>query len=280
MKWDEPAGGEVVVDEPPKKVITEAQREHMDAVSFNFGKGIKPVTSIPARQNTVMSLFGYGGSGKTYFSCTAPLPIIVIDTEDRLKLVTDQLPQDIQDQIFQFSMIEYGASDTGEVDYSGMIERFRTEILDAAAEMTAQGIKGTIVIDSMSEILDWYDLWLVKQKGVRLGEDGQPLPFEKKRTKNEIRRILDIFRVTKWNIIMTFKEKQLWGDSGIPIDDYAPEWSKDLIYVSDFVVNIRRIGTRREFRLIKNSYGNKLDIPLNNVDWNGFLKTVKEHSGG
>lgn len=277
MKWDE---------DPSKKqeevVIEESKQEasgHKDQVAFKFGKGIKPVMEIPSRKNSIIGVFGDGGSGKTYFSCTAPLPIIVIDTENRLKLVTDQLPPEIQSQIYQFNMIEYGKTQGGEVNYSGMLDKFREEILGAASEMSQSGQVGTIVIDSMSEVIDWYDLWLATQKGVKLGDDGTPLPFEKKKSKSEIRRILDIFRVTQWNIIMTFKEKQLWGTNGAPIDEFAPEWSKDLKYLCDFVVNIRKIGPRREFRLIKNSYGSNLDIPLNNVGWDDFHKIIKEHSG-
>lgn len=270
MKWDTPPA---VVE--PVKEVTKDELVKQEKKSFRFGKGIRPALEIPEYKSSVMALYGMFHAGKTHFAATAPLPVVFIDTERRCDRIIKRMPAERQKEMFVFDVLEYAEVGSGDIDYVKMLDRFQLEIVSFANELKAQaadGVVGTIVVDSMSDIVRWYDQWLRQQPDVNMNK----IQFEKGRSKTEIRHIVDIFKVTGWNIIMTFKSKQQWNEDGVPIDKYNPEWSNDLGYSSDFIVNIKKIGDRREYLLTKNAFGST-DLLIEDVDWDGFHKIIKEN---
>lgn len=272
--WDNEPEPEAI--KPTKAEIAE-QNKQTEQKSFKFGKGIKSAFDIPVQNSTTVSIFGTFGSGKTHFATTAPTPVVFIDTEKRCLRIIKRLPAEKQKEMHVFDVMQYASVSNGDLNYSGMLDKFRSEIVGFVNELKNFDHSGTIVVDSMSDIIRWYAQWLETKPGLKRNPDGSVAPFERGKSKEQIRQIIDILKATGWNIIFTFKEKQKWGDAG-PIEEYNPEWDKELGHACDFVINIRKIGEKRQYVLHKNSFG-PTDIDIFDVDWAGFHNLISDHSG-
>jgi len=267
-------------DEPPAKGEEQVEvKKGNSKFSFKFGEGIKPAIDIPMKESTIISIFGGFGVGKSHWAFTAKRPIVIVDTERRADNILLQMSQhgDVND-IYQFDVMKYAQVTGGDLDYSNMLDKFRMDIVDFANQCKASEEKGTIVIDSMSDIIRWYGQWLDQQKNVKRDPDGIVSAFERGKSKEKVREFADLLKLTGWNIIFTLKEKQEW-EGGKPADSYKPEWDKEMGHASDFVVNLRMVGSDRKFILHKNSFGNDTNLDIRNVDWSGFLEKITEFTG-
>jgi hypothetical protein len=270
MNWDEtPKAPE------PVKGVSKEERENTEKHSFDFGKGIKPAMDIPEYASSAMAIYGTSFAGKTHFAATAPLPIIFLDTEHRVKKIIDRMPKERKEQMFVFDVVESAQVLNGDIDYVQMLDGLKQNVVDVANKLKKQasdGVVGTVVIDSMTDIVRWYDKWLRQQPDINLNK----IQFEKGRSKTEIRYLVDVFKLTGWNLIMTFRAKQEWSGDGIPLDKFNPEWSSDLMYPVNLVVNIKKVGEKRVFILTKNDEGN-INLDMEDVNWDEFHKIIKEN---
>lgn len=263
-------------DEEPAKVEMPVQRN--SNLAFSFGAGIKPATEIPSKKNTVIGIFGTFGTGKSYWAASAKRPVVIVDTEKRSDNIILQMKD--TEGIHLFDVMQYAEVAGGDLNYAGMLDQFRADLVKFAndcKQKTQEGTVGTIVIDSMSDIVRWYAAWLEQQVHVKRDPDGSVSGFERIKSREKLREFIDLLKMTGWNVIVTFKEKQAW-EGGKPSDNFNPEWDKELGYACDILINLRMVGTDRKFILQKNSYG-PTTLDIRNVDWRGFLDKITESSG-
>ena len=109
----------------------------------------------------VMDVLVYGpsNSGKTYFACTCPEPIVILDTEGRANLTKKyQFPNKNIEVVelleVKEEFIPKSLSDA--IDISGTIDKITQEIIRLNRKAKSGEIKGgTVVIDSLTDIWSW-----------------------------------------------------------------------------------------------------------------------------
>lgn len=96
-----------------------------------------------AIQNHLYRILIYGnpGTAKTHFAYTMPEPICLIDTEGKADAITDKFDK----QILYFDVDGYEAARDALNQSLDVLEKWEAE----------NGQKGTIVVDSISEMWDW-----------------------------------------------------------------------------------------------------------------------------
>jgi len=115
-------------------------------------------------------IFGEPEVGKTHFALTFPEPIFVIDTEFGVAPLLSKEPFKNKDiRVFEACQLDV---DTVEVDPIKSIEA-----VEQAITALQRVDKGTIVIDSATDIWQWLVAWL-EVVASRRTSSGQPYRFE------------------------------------------------------------------------------------------------------
>lgn len=245
----------------------------------------KPAIDIKNESSFFMSIYGDSGVGKTHFALTAQLPIYLIDTEVGSDLLIKQLPEEVQKQIFRVNVLEY-AGDVSE----GFNKDINNNILDAIYKIVAGLVetrcknskeKGTIVIDSMSEIYSWLQIWLYNLPDLkRNGKNDEMMSTEWARLDKKWQELFLLLRMSGWNVVLTFKPKIIWKDKQ-PTDMKEAKWKSGSLHQFDLHAELERLDTHehrvtvKKSRLGDNTYFNQLTNPT----WFTLRDYLSEKSG-
>lgn len=95
-------------------------------------------------------IYGNPGTGKTHYAYTMPEPVVMIDTEGKADVIIEKFDKEI---------IYFDVD-----DYPQAREALSQGLDVLSAYKRQEGMTGTIVIDSMSEIWDWCQQHHIKRK--------------------------------------------------------------------------------------------------------------------
>jgi len=177
-----------------------------------------------------VGIWGPEGCGKTYFSMTAPEPILIIDTDGGAEGVRTHHFEDKDIRIFFVDPVDY---DTGKID----VERALNDVEDAVkaiAKAVKQGGIKTVVLDSGTDIWNWMYTWL---EGIaHLTKIGTIPQFEWGKANERWRKI---FHTLKWlpvNFILTGQEKVISEKKEEVVKRAA--WQKQTRYWVDIKIKV------------------------------------------
>jgi len=226
-----------------------------------------------------VGIFGLSDTGKTHFSLTAPEPIYLIDTEGNANKVAYKF-KDKEIYICDVRVLH-----ENEIDFIKsveLIEEATREIVGRAIEYTNEtGKKGTIVIDSITDVWSWLGIWLEEIGAERFTKSGQIMRTEWGKANR--RYFKDLYRIlsTDWNLVLTARVQEKYSPSGEPLGIYTGRWQKDTEHWVDVVLRAEKVDrTKRLVRLEKCRYIGDLQFEIVNGSFNDVFKKLKEKFEG
>lgn len=245
----------------------------------------KPAIEIEQVDSIFMSIYGDAGTGKSHFALTAKPPIYVLDTEMSTPILIKQLPAELQKKVFVVNLLEYA----GDISH-GVSKDINNNILDAIygivgglveAKCNDGGEKGTIVIDSMSDVYGWLQNWLFNLPDLKIIEKtGDMMPTEWARLDKKWKELFLMIRKSGWNVVLTFKPKVKWIDKK-PSDEKEAKWKSGSLHEFDLHVEIDRIDKNEHTITVKKTrFGDETYyIKLTNPTWYTLRDYLSEKSG-
>lgn len=205
----------------------------------NVDEFFRVVSELPPVEGLKVGVYGVTGAGKTHFALTAPKPIFVIDTEFGARLPAENVGD--KDGIYIFEALQLD-EETMDVDPIGSLEKVE-EALRAVIRYIQENKdqRGTIVLDSASDIWQWLGIWLEEDPGTKKKED-RILRFEWGKANKRYMLMIQKLLRSKWNIVLTGKVQEVFDVEGKPVlGRYKPRWQKDSVAEGSPVI-VKRNG--------------------------------------
>lgn len=239
----------------------------------------KVVSEMPPVEGLKVGVYGPTGSGKTHFALTAPKPVFVIDTEFGCRLVAEKFPEKDQIYIFEALHLDPKTLEVDPVRSLELVEQALTAVIGYVQDHP--DVRGTIVIDSMTDIWSWLGIWLDESPDTKK-KDGHILRFEwGKANKRYIMMIHKLLR-SKWHVVLTGKIQEVFDSEGRPVQGmYRPRWQRDTEYWVDIVMRseVRYLPGKteplRQFTITKCRAWN-LTGTLANPTWDDLVRFIEE----
>lgn len=179
-----------------------------------------------------VGIYGPPGSGKTHFAMTFPEPIYFFDTEFSAKKL--YLKKFKNKKIYIAEVFELDPQ-TDEPDALKSLEM----VEDAIRVLADMDIEfGTIVIDSVTDIWDWYQVKL-KKHVKKLNARGEPYQFDYKHANKWYRDLIGRILAKPVHVVLTAHEKEEYDSSGNPTGNKIPQWNKKTPYWMDIVIKLK-----------------------------------------
>ncbi len=215
----------------------------------------KPAIEIEEVKSLFMSIYGDSGVGKTHFVLTAKPPIYILDSEMSSPILIKQLPKELQSKVFVVNLLEYA----GDIS-NGITKNVNNNILDAIYGIVGGLVetrcndsneRGTIVIDSMSDVYSWLQTWLFNLPDLkRIEKTGEMMPTEWARLDKKWKDLFFMIRKSGWNVVLTFKPKTKWI-GGKPSEEKEAKWKSGSLHEFDLHLEIERLGINEHRATIK-----------------------------
>ncbi len=247
----------------------------------------------PARQDIRVlriGVYGLTNSGKTHFALTAPEPVFVIDTELGARPVVTRAGSPFlarenggtadRDKDIRIADVLV-KNEEGEVDLIKSL-RATEEAIEVVCKYAAehQDQRGTIVLDTASELWAWYGLWLESEGATRFTKSGEMLRVEWGKVNRPYTQQMYRMMLSGWNVVVTGKAREIYTRGGEPTGMFTGRWQKDTEHWLDVVLEARHLGTHREFRTVKNRLKDSVEVFKNPVWEDVWQSTVGRPWGG
>lgn len=249
------------------------------SLAFDPDLIFKPAIEMETVDALFISVFGRAKVGKTFFTLTAKPPIYIVDTEMSTPILVKQLPEDLQKQVHIVNLLNFGNTKDGKVDVVEMLESSFKILSSLVENKKNDAEKGTIVIDSMSDVYLWLQIWLEQQPDlVRSRESGKMLGTEWSRISKRWKELIILLRKSGWNIILTFKARAKWGKNGAPTEIEEAKWQSETFHDIDLNIELTRIGTDHIMKFHGGRFGDTYD-DLTNASWPMLCEYITKKSG-
>lgn len=238
----------------------------------------KKTLEIPAVQGLKVGVYGLPNTGKTHFALTAPKPMFVIDTEFGSRMVAEKFSD--KDQIYIMEALQLDSNmEPDPIASLIQIEKALSAVVKYVQENP--GIRGTIVIDSASDIWTWIGVWLEEEGAQKRLKTGDIPRFEWGRANKRYLQLIYKLLRSKWNVILTGKVQEAFAEDGRPTGIFRSRWQKDTEHWLDIVLKAEVLITSnstipvRKFTIMKCRAWN-LTGTLTNPDWNALVRFIEE----
>ncbi|MHA1286466.1 MAG: AAA family ATPase [Candidatus Thorarchaeota archaeon] len=241
----------------------------------------KSVTELPPVEGLKVGIYGAPNTGKTHFSLTAPEPVFVIDTEFGARLPAKNLKKE---KIFIFEALQLDP-ETNDIDPIKSLEKIEEALRAIIGYIQDHpDERGTIVLDSASDIWQWIGIWLEESPYTKK-KDDMILRFEWGKANKRYLRLIHKLLRSQWNVVLTGKTQDVYDAEGKPVlGRVKPRWQKDteywldIILKSDIIYPQNKVVPVRRFTIMKCRAWN-LTGTLTNPSWNDLVKFIEEKVG-
>ena len=221
------------------------------------------VFTKPAKQEIQVlriGVFGLTGSGKSHFALTAPPPVFVIDTEKGVPPLIHRRGSPFEDKDIRVADV-LATDEYGDVDLVKSLRKCE-QAIEAAAKYAHEHPeeRGTIVLDTASELWGWYGIWLESEGATRFTKSGEMLRVEWGKVNRPYTQQMYRLILSGWNVVVTAKARELYTRGGEPMGVYTMRAQKDTEHWLDVVLEARHMGTHREFRTVKNRLKDTVEV--------------------
>lgn len=243
----------------------------------------KPAVELEIKDSVKLAIYGDFKTGKTHFCSTCKRPLKIIDTEDAWNWEIEQMKAkgiDVSD-IDVSQVLHWANKDEGKVDLIGSLDAM-TEAIDVLTTLIAldkddpNAVRGTIVIDSMSDLWGWLGIWKEEMDAGK--EKTNRLDWGK--VNKKYIEVIYMLLHSNWNVVLTFRSKPQVDEKGSDTGIKNAQWQKNTGYYVDSVIEFDFVAqefqaTFHKGRLGKFMYGKV----LRNPDWPTMLKFLKDNAG-
>jgi len=228
-----------------------------------------------------VGIYGLPNSGKTHFAMTAPRPIFMIDTEFGARLVAEKFDYKDEILIFEALQLDETTADVDPIRSLVEVEKAMRAIVKYVNDNPS--VRGTIVIDSASDIWNWLGIWLEEEGAERFTKTGQIMRTEwGKANKRYMALIYKMLR-SKWNVILTGKVQEVYSEKGEPTGMVKARWQKDtehwldIVMRADVRINPQTTQPVRTFTITKCRAWNLTGM-LTNPTWSDLVQFIEERA--
>lgn len=269
MSWKEDETNPKKNEDKGKKLVSK----------LNLNDIFKPAIEIPAVDCLRCGVFALAKSGKTHFCLTAKRPIYFLDTEKSANILVKQLPEEIQKEIFIVDLVEFAEKKGNHLDLTQSME-MTFDIIGKLIDMIEKSDQtGTIVIDSMSDIWEQIKIWLSEQTDLkRIQSTGDMMAVEWGRANKRWTQLNRLLQASNWNVILTFKAKERFGDKGQRLGIFDADWQKNTFHYLDLNMEIKRLGNEHKFVIHGGRFGDAYD-DLTNPTFEDVRNYLTQKSG-
>tara|TARA_Y100000310_G_C20638818_1_gene792719 strand:+ start:880 stop:1680 length:801 start_codon:yes stop_codon:yes gene_type:complete len=193
----------------------------------------KPVAESYRRRGLKIAISGPPESGKTYFGLSAPGPVYVISTEFGVSQVTHHF-KDKEIHIVEANVFDPDSDAVDPLKSLDMVEK--------AIKLLRTVDKGTIIIDSITDIWGWVQHWLhatAEKKKSAGGKDYMP-QFEWGKANERYRFMIMRLLSRPTHFIATARVKPEYGADGKITGGTKPGWQQETPYFADIQIDMTK----------------------------------------
>jgi len=247
--------------------------EQVEAPPRPVGEIFRPAKEVKPIEGLKILVWGATNTGKSHFSLTAPRPTFVIDTEFGIAPIKHKHNQD------DLWILEVAQFDpvVKDVDISRSLELLEEALRSVISYIDDNpDIKGTIVIDSITDVWTWLGIWLEEDAAEVFTKTGQLMRTEwGKANRRYYKMILKLLR-SKWHVVATAKEDVVRDEKGNPTNQHIPKVQKNTEYWFDIIMRSTLVDKNtRKFTITK---FRSLDVytTFTNPTWSDVVKFIEE----
>ncbi len=248
----------------------------------------KCATALRAEESTGFKVLIGGRSkvGKTEFGLSAPLPIYAIDTESSIKQNLKNPKYDkMLDQIHVFDVMrETPIGEETVFDPVASLDELMEGIEDitrAIAHGEITGTRGTILIDSGSDVWAWMVQWLEDLENVAENQDiaGKFMRTKWGKPNKRYMKFIRMILKSDWNVVMTVRMQDAVNNKGQNEGYDKAAQQKTTEHWFDCITELKREGLDR-FMYFKPIRGvGDITVPLQNPTWDRLKGHIKAQTG-
>lgn len=263
----------------------------------------KPSVDLERLHGLKMGVYGRSKVGKTHFALTGPLPIFAVDTEGSIGLNAQRFDKARQEGIIVSEVIRFADKKSRKIDLVqsldaliGSIDVLTTVMALAEVpedkyteddKIKIQELKslypaydptkrGTIVIDSATDVWKWMTIW-VEETGKRTAKGDMPR-FEWGKANKKYADFMYMLLRSNWHVVLTFRSQAAVSDKGEDLGWYTPRWQKDTEFWLDLNTELLMEGTDRVMKFRGDRFG-MIQDDLVNPTWDSLIAHLKSKSG-
>lgn len=238
MPWDKSKKGSNI----PKKTLEDI---------------FKPSEDLEIDDGLKVGVYSRSKMGKTHFGASAAEfatrgPVYIIDTENNVKKETTRLSKEMQSRIFVSEVMKLenaGAERTQKVDVVASMELL-FEAADVLTDVIQASLvdnddvmaRGTVVIDSGTDVWKWLGIWLDEVASTKSNRDGSMPRYEWGKANKRYTEFMYMLLNSNWNVIMTFRSEGAVSDKGEDLGFNKARWQKDTDFWLDLIGELTHDG--------------------------------------
>jgi len=208
-----------------------------EAAELKADSYFKPAEEVIAkhRRGLKVGVFGAWETGKTHFALTFPEPVYVIDTEFGAAPVARKFSGK-KIYIMEACVIDPA---TDEFDAISSLERF-----EEAVKSLKDVEKGTVVIDTGTDLWSWLGAWKESVGTVRSKKSGELLRTEWSHANERYRNLVMKLLSRPTHFVMTGHVAPVYDTTGKEITDISepkPHWMKKTPHWLDVVLHTKKL---------------------------------------
>lgn len=251
----------------------------MNIKSMSITDIFKPAIDIPTVKALRCGVFAPAKCGKTHWCLTAKRPIYFLDTEKSANILVKQLPEDVQKEIFIVDLVDFAERKGDHIDLIQSME-VTFDIIGKLIDMIEQSDKvGSVVIDSCSDLWEALKFWLSEQTDLKtVKSTGDMMAVEWGRANKRWVQLMRLLQASDWNVILTFKAKERFGEKGQRLGIFDADWQKNTFHFLDLNVEIQRIGNEHTFIFHGGRFGDSYEN-LTNPTFDDVRNYLTKKSG-
>ena len=253
----------------------------------------KPATDLKIDDGLKMGMYSRSKLGKTHIICTAAEfakrgPLFIIDTENNVKKETSRLPLDQQNRIFVTEVLkleESGVERKKKVDVIRSLDLVM-EATDVLTDIIQDSItnpdslykRGTVAIDSGTDIWQWLGVWLTDEADIKKTQKGDMPRFEWGKANKRYIEFMYMLLNSNWNVIMSFRSEAAVGSTGEDLGHNKARWQKDTDFWLDLICELDNDG--QDFRLFfRGDRFGQLKGSITDPSFERVIKEINRQSG-
>ena len=270
MAWDKGKKGSNV----PKKALEDI---------------FKPSENLEIDDGLKIGVYSRSKMGKTHLGTSAAEfstrgPVYIIDTENNVKKETKRLPLEMQQRIFVSEVLKLDDDDSDKVDLVKSMELLfeatdvLTDVIQHSNKDETGMSRGTVVIDSGTDVWKWLGIWLDEVADTKSNRDGSMPRYEWGKANKRYTEFMYMLLNSNWNVIMTFRSEGAVSDKGEDLGFNKARWQKDTDFWLDLIGEMSHDG--KEFYMtFKGDRFGMLKGGVQNPTFERIIDEIEAQSG-
>jgi len=248
-------------------------------VELNKDSFFKRADTFVHTQGLKTMAWGEAEVGKTFFGLSGEPPIYAIGTEFGIGPVLRHFP-DKEIYVYEAAILD---ESTDEPDIEASLKN-----LEVAISTLKDVDRGTILIDSGTDIWGWLGAWVEQQarKAGKMTSAGTPQRLQWGRANLRWRQLILRLMAKPVHFIITAQVSEEYNDKGQPTGVYRPRIQRQTAHMCDVILHLEKTFTKARppkpqymATLTKCRFQRGVDMQLPNVTWQTLTEALKEKLG-